>query len=117
MSYGDHRRGRKVSQAAWKACVDCRRFTCKNTTANAHGVQLFETTVVERLTDPQGPREEARFRLRTGGWNTPTTRDRLRPFVINVWTERKVMYINGIPWDGESLLVVDYHGAIVEVEA
>ncbi len=43
-------------------------------------------------------------KITTSGWNTPTTKERLKPFA-SVYTNKGDLYCNGMQWNGEWITV------------
>jgi len=95
---------RKVTREARAALLHEKNYTNSNTKVRGNELILHSTTIVER--------DGLQFILRTGGWNTPTTRDRLKAFARSCYTVKGDLYLNGEPWDG-SPVRVDLHGDFV----
>ena len=92
---------RKVTREARTALLHHKNYTNSNTRVRGNELILHGTAIVTR--------DGLQFILRTGGWNTPTTRDRLKAFARSCYTERGQLMLNGEPWDGRDIRV-DLHG-------
>ena len=95
---------RKVTRDARYALLHEKNYSSHNTWVRGNELILHSTVIVER--------DGLQFVLRTGGWNTPTTRDRLKAFARSCYTVKGELHLNGEPWDGRDVRV-DLHGDFV----
>ena len=89
---------RKVSKEAASALLGYRKYNNGNTKVKLYPkyseMTLFGNAIARFYL------EGNELYIRTAGWPTITTKDRLNAFcIISVWTEDYQMYLNGQPWD------------------
>lgn len=100
---------RQITIDACEALLTRQRFGRSNTTVyyndteEGWAMRLHNTDIA--IMNYQG------LKIKTGGWNTVTTRERLNGLPnVHVYTEKGQQYLNGEPWDGSSVLLSDYRG-------
>jgi hypothetical protein len=87
---------RKVTRTIHAAFLARKRKTVGNTSTDGDAVYLHGNKIVNR-----NPASGEVF-IRTAGWNTPTTRERLKAFTtFPVYQKRGQLYIGENAWDGD----------------
>lgn len=62
---------------------------------------LFGNAIAHRHNDP-----DRSLLIKTCGWNTNTTRERLNGIPgVEVHSKKGELYLNGMPWDGEEIYI------------
>lgn len=97
---------RKVTREARMALLHEKSYTNSNTRVRNGQIFLHGTPIVTKG-------EGLTFILQTGGWNTPTTRERIKPFVRSCYTVKGQLHLNGERWDG-SPVVVNFEGDVIK---
>jgi len=74
-----------------------------NTHTDGSAIYLHGNKIAEkRFADPRPPGASAWvIYITTAGWNTNTTKDRLRGLPgVSIVTKRGQLFLNGVKWDG-----------------
>ena len=91
--------GNKISMDAAEAFNHARPFKRSNTEVvvlpNVTIMELFGNRIAYKYNDPQQT-----LSVTTCGWETRTTKDRLRAIGVDVSTRNYQLHLNGVPWDG-----------------
>jgi hypothetical protein len=83
---------RKITTLAHQAFIKGEYFKRDNTEVTTNYIALYGHRIIERI--------EGKIHWSLCGWNTPTTRERLSPFV-QVRCKKDIPYVNGVEcWKG-----------------
>lgn len=86
---------RMITLEILRAFVNGNRKTIDNTTTDGHIVWLHGNMIVRR------DEETGIVYIRTAGWNTQTTRERLKAFTNkSLYQKNHILYLDGKEWDG-----------------
>jgi len=89
---------RKITEESIKAFMDGKRFKKRNTEVCKGEFStlliLFSNTIAIK-------HDDGSIEIKTCGWNTPTTRERLNGIPgVHVRSLKKQLYLNDQKWDG-----------------
>lgn len=89
---------RKISKITSHAFMCGESMTLSNTTVSNDG----ELTNLYLHGNLIATRKENVITVRTAGWDTPTTKERLNSLPgVSVYTSKGQLYLNGEKWDGK----------------
>lgn len=81
-----------------RALFEGKNYTNKNTKVRGDTLYLHDNPIIQIRSDG--------VYITIAGWNTPTTKRRLNKLPnVNVYSKRKVLHLNGVPWDGNWIRV------------
>ncbi len=85
---------RKVTATILRAFHNGRRVKVNNTFTDGYWVWLHGNVIVKR--------ENGKVFISTAGWNTVTTRERLKAFTNkSLYQKNHILYLDGKEWNGE----------------
>jgi hypothetical protein len=84
---------RKITRKIATAFINKRPASGNNTTTDGERYLLHGNVIAKW--------QEEEVWITDAGWNTVTTRDRLKGIGANVYTSKGQLYLNGKPWNGE----------------
>jgi len=95
---------RKITDRAFKAFRENKNFSLSNTCVSSNEDQtlmfLHGNCIAKKC------RKSGIVEITTAGWNTPTTKERLKPFAC-VHTIKYELHLDGMPWTGEWTTICD----------
>ena len=87
-----------VDRESVKALFEGKDYTNKNTKVRGDTLYLYNNPIMQIRNDG--------LYITIGGWNTPTTKRRLNSLPkVSVYNKRKMLHLNGAPWDGSWIRV------------
>lgn len=87
---------RQVTVDILRAFVNRNRKKIGNTFTDGHNVWLHANIIVRR------DEETGIVYIRTAGWNTVTTRERLKAFTNkSLYQKNHILYLDGKEWNGD----------------
>ena len=95
---------RKITEKSVSCFMNATKFSEGNTavtvTEEVITLNLHGNTIAYRYQNPH------RIIITTCGWNTPTTRERLKGIPgVSIYTRKGQLYLNGEKWDGSKIEV------------
>jgi hypothetical protein len=96
---------RKITTKAIEAFLNNKSFSSGNTRVIIDGdwtkLILYSTTIAQKRIDTPD-----RLILATGGWNTPTTKERLNALPgVSIYQKNHDWFLNGELWNGSSIMI------------
>jgi hypothetical protein len=93
---------RKITTKAFEAFRSNQEFSLDNTYVtsdeNQTSMYLHFNCIAKKC------RKSGIVEITTAGWNTPTTKERLKPFAC-VHTIKHELHLEGLPWTGEWIVI------------
>lgn len=89
---------REVTKKVISAFLSGKKSSVRNTKTDGESLYLYDNLIAYKTKEG--------IMIRTAGWNTATTRERLNGIPgVRVNTKNHVLFLNGKPWDGTDTLV------------